>query len=168
MNEELSHWYLWLLPYVICMKNENWVTLNFLLHAQNDYRFSWVHVPWLSVSWPKQQHTADLASERPARPLHGDGVVAGLVVQDVGGLDHLKHPDLRRGNRIKLMHVGGRNMFSSDKIEKKVKSALAGCCWGKRRVSSLFWPPPPPPPDYGNIQHGWWVRNGWRWEISIQ
>ena len=49
---------------------------------------------------------AGLAGEGDAGALHGDGVVAGLVVEDVGGLHHLQHPDLAdHGLRVDLAHV---------------------------------------------------------------
>ena len=47
-----------------------------------------------------------LTSQADTGSLHGDGVIAGLIVEDVGGLHHLQHPDLAdHGLRVDLTHV---------------------------------------------------------------
>ena len=41
-----------------------------------------------------------LAPQLDARALGHDGVVRGLVVEDVGGFDHAQHADLKRNNGV--------------------------------------------------------------------
>ena len=58
-------------------------------------------------------------------PLHGDGVMTGLIVQYVWGLDHLQHADLAdHGLGVDLAHVVAR-VIALDVLDVQLPGVVA-------------------------------------------